>query len=92
MVRWMCFRRSGGTGRRAGLKIRWPQGREGSIPFSGTKSRTVTVYTVDRQNADFRLITLQGFAQRSSTTLQLHGYVLNDLGDLKPDLDEAATS
>ena len=28
---------SGGTGRRAGLKIRWPQGRDGSTPFSGTK-------------------------------------------------------
>src|SRR5260370_31634096 len=29
---------SGGTGRRAGLKIQWPQGRDGSTPFSGTKS------------------------------------------------------
>jgi hypothetical protein len=28
--------RSGGTGRRAGLKIRWPQGRVGSTPSSGT--------------------------------------------------------
>lgn len=28
--------RSGGTGRRAGLKIPWPQGREGSTPSSGT--------------------------------------------------------
>jgi hypothetical protein len=27
---------SGGTGRRAGLKIRWPQGRVGSIPSSST--------------------------------------------------------
>src|SRR4030042_1962300 len=30
------LRRSGGTGRRAGLKIPWPQGREGSTPSSGT--------------------------------------------------------
>ena len=29
-------RRSGGIGRRAGLKIRWPQGRVGSSPTSGT--------------------------------------------------------
>ena len=29
-------RRSGGTGRRAGLKIPCPQGREGSTPSSGT--------------------------------------------------------
>src|ERR1700691_2997941 len=28
---------SGETGRRAGLKIRWPQGRVGSIPSSSTK-------------------------------------------------------
>jgi hypothetical protein len=28
--------RSGGTGRRAGLKIQWPQGRVGSTPSSGT--------------------------------------------------------
>src|SRR5215218_2930429 len=28
-------RRSGGTGRRAGLKIRWPSGLVGSIPTSG---------------------------------------------------------
>ena len=31
-------RRSGGTGRRAGLKIPCPQGREGSSPSSGTKT------------------------------------------------------
>ena len=31
------LRRSGGTGRRAGLKIPWPQGREGSTPSSGTR-------------------------------------------------------
>src|SRR5512142_1574717 len=31
-------RRSGGTGRRAGLKIPCPQGREGSSPSSGTKA------------------------------------------------------
>src|SRR5689334_2142944 len=29
--------RSGGTGRRAGLKIRWPSGRVGSIPTFGTR-------------------------------------------------------
>src|SRR3989442_14843313 len=29
--------RSGGIGRRAGLKIRWPQGRVGSTPSSGTR-------------------------------------------------------
>ena len=29
-------RRSGGTGRRRGLKIPWPQGRSGSNPGSGT--------------------------------------------------------
>src|SRR6266540_1808804 len=32
-------RRSGGTGRRAGLKIRWPSGLVGSIPTSGTTHR-----------------------------------------------------
>ena len=31
-------RRSGGTGRRAGLKIPCPRGREGSSPSSGTKA------------------------------------------------------
>src|SRR5690242_14554235 len=34
-------RRSGGTGRRAGLKIRWPSGRVGSIPTFGTAARTI---------------------------------------------------
>jgi hypothetical protein len=29
-------RRGGGTGRRSGLKIPWPQGRVGSIPAPGT--------------------------------------------------------
>src|SRR5688572_151660 len=28
----------GGTGRRIGLKIRWPKGRAGSIPAPGTRS------------------------------------------------------
>src|SRR5262249_22048924 len=32
--------RSGGTGRRAGLKIRWPSGRVGSIPTFGMCGRT----------------------------------------------------
>src|SRR5439155_19024866 len=32
--------RSGGTGRRAGLKIRWPSGRVGSIPTFGTRNRS----------------------------------------------------
>ncbi len=31
-------RRSGETGRRAGLKIPWEQSRAGSTPASGTKS------------------------------------------------------
>ncbi len=31
--------RSGGMGRRCGLKIRWPQGRAGSSPASGTTLR-----------------------------------------------------
>src|SRR3954471_19706434 len=31
-------RRSGGTGRRAGLKIRCPKGRVGSIPTFGTRA------------------------------------------------------
>src|ERR1041384_6495603 len=31
-------RRRGGTGRRAGLKIQWPQGRVGSSPSAGTLS------------------------------------------------------
>src|SRR3972149_3303087 len=35
------LRRSGGTGRRAGLKIPWPQGREGSTPSSGTTHLSV---------------------------------------------------
>jgi hypothetical protein len=30
--------RSGGTGRRSGLKIRGPQGRQGSNPCSGTSA------------------------------------------------------
>jgi hypothetical protein len=34
-------RRSGGTGRRRGLKIPWPQGRSGSSPGSGTTDRKV---------------------------------------------------
>src|SRR5712692_9058322 len=34
----LTIRRAGGTGRRAGLKIRWPQGRVGSTPMPGTKS------------------------------------------------------
>ena len=54
--------RAGGTGRRAGLKIRWPQGRVGSIPMPGT---TVTVYTVDTQKAHFRCISLQSFAEHN---------------------------
>src|SRR3990170_4619003 len=36
MHNFFHLRRSGGTGRRAGLKIPWPQGREGSTPSSGT--------------------------------------------------------
>jgi hypothetical protein len=36
MLFWKWQARSGGTGRRAGLKIRWPQGRVGSTPSSGT--------------------------------------------------------
>src|SRR4030065_808985 len=35
------LRRSGGTGRRAGLKIPSPQGREGSTPSSGTTHLSV---------------------------------------------------
>ena len=35
-VLFLILPRSGGTGRRAGLKIRWPQGRVGSTPSSGT--------------------------------------------------------
>ncbi len=31
-----CLRRRGGTGRRAGLKIQWPQGRVGSSPSAGS--------------------------------------------------------
>ena len=54
--------RAGGTGRRAGLKIRWPQGRVGSIPMPGT---TVTVHTVDTQKAHFRCISLQSFAEHN---------------------------
>src|SRR5215208_3458542 len=42
----MVLGRSGGTGRRAGLKIRWPRGRAGSIPAFGMQRalprRTVT--------------------------------------------------
>ena len=34
---FVLTRRSGGIGRRAGLKIRWPSGRVGSSPTSGTK-------------------------------------------------------
>ena len=34
-------RRRGGIGRRAGLKIQYPQGCEGSSPFAGTPCRTV---------------------------------------------------
>src|SRR3990170_2567329 len=49
------LRRSGGTGRRAGLKIPWPQGREGSTPSSGTtfspcrsRGRTGSLPSADR--------------------------------------------
>jgi hypothetical protein len=35
--RRMCRSRGGGTGRRSGLKIPWPEGRVGSIPAPGTK-------------------------------------------------------
>src|SRR4030065_348020 len=38
-------RRSGGTGRRAGLKIPCPQGREGSTPSSGTTPLPVGWWT-----------------------------------------------
>jgi hypothetical protein len=34
--RRMCRSRGGGTGRRSGLKIPWPEGRVGSIPTPGT--------------------------------------------------------
>ena len=34
--RRMCRSRGGGTGRRSGLKIPWPEGRVGSIPAPGT--------------------------------------------------------
>ncbi len=36
-LQFVLTRRSGGIGRRAGLKIRWPSGRVGSSPTSGTK-------------------------------------------------------
>ena len=58
----LTLRRAGGTGRRAGLKIRWPQGRVGSIPMPGTKFLTVTVYTVTPSKAIFHFISLQTFA------------------------------
>jgi hypothetical protein len=35
-------RRSGGTGRRAGLKIRWPSGREGSTPSFGIAAQKLS--------------------------------------------------
>src|SRR6266511_3696539 len=40
-LQWPGPRRSGGTGRRAGLKIRWPSGSVGSIPTFGTVQRTI---------------------------------------------------
>src|SRR5919204_5513744 len=40
-LQWPCARRSGGTGRRARLKIWWPSGRVGSIPTFGTLPRTI---------------------------------------------------
>src|SRR5918992_3959747 len=39
----MAARRSGGTGRRAGLKIRCPSGRVGSIPTFGMLPRTMRI-------------------------------------------------
>ena len=36
-----CKSRSGGTGRRAGFKIPWPQGRVGSTPTSGMPRRSL---------------------------------------------------
>src|SRR3990172_6519787 len=44
MHNFFHLRRSGGTGRRAGLKIPWPQGREGSTPSSGTSLFPEPVY------------------------------------------------
>ena len=35
---------SGGTGRREGLKIPWPQGRAGSIPASRTTLQVHNAY------------------------------------------------
>src|SRR6266498_1952176 len=40
-LQWPGPRRSGGTGRRAGLKIRFPSGSVGSIPTFGTVQRTI---------------------------------------------------
>jgi hypothetical protein len=50
-------RRSGGTGRRAGLKIRWPQGRVGSTPSSGTNFKD---YRRDAESAEIRTDRLVG--------------------------------
>src|SRR5215218_7618536 len=45
-------RRSGGTGRRAGLKIRWPSGLVGSIPTSGIRRWTSARAGSPRRLAD----------------------------------------
>jgi hypothetical protein len=41
--------RNGGTGRRAGLKIRWPQGRVGSSPTSGILKKQRPARSVGRR-------------------------------------------
>jgi hypothetical protein len=44
---------SGGTGRRAGLRIPWPKGREGSNPFfrtTGIETRTLGALTVESRS------------------------------------------
>jgi hypothetical protein len=37
---FLSRRRRGGIGRRAGLKIQWPQGRVGSSPSAGNSVKT----------------------------------------------------
>ena len=44
----MC--RSGGIGRRAGLKIRWALARVGSTPTFGTSEKNYTLQAVDTVN------------------------------------------
>ena len=74
---------SGGTGRRAGLKIRWPQGRDGSTPFSGTKIFWKIAYGSEPYDPRIRThlrntLCLCCFGRSASVACGFRGMVIND--------------